>query len=1557
MKRIELFICMLFLSLLSMGQAYPSLDLSENPDTIKVDGASGYFELRYRTQTELDKQLVITQLNSFLEQQSWTWVRVIEMVPTSSFTGILVVRVEENTTGEPRWCVFLSLLTGKPHFVYQYGPGAIPRIYSVSGNATIYPGKRTFVTLSGLEQGVTYDLYRGTVLQVSLPGTGSPLKFLVTTDGNYTIKATRGDVSRNMNGSARVSYYGVLEEKIVVSASPRVMLSKDGETKMIPFSLVSDYPQGRAELEEITRSVLAGECVTWDSTFVLGFVIPASPIEGQVVIGCGPNCSDTTKQSFFVVNVVDRILIQASQAPGGILEVYNLSGGGEIAEGTTGTVALSGQQPFVDYKLYCNDVLVERSSISNQRFSGLRTYGRYRVKALKDGREAWMNGVVGIWPKITRSVVGGGGTIVNSQPVSITLPESQSTLTYRLLKGGTVVASRAGTGGVLSFSVSETGTYTMEAGLQDYFVPMTGSVTVDRDNGIHYTSTEHHVVETIYLDPTTSGEGARTINNVTYLDGFGRKLQEIQVNASPGNTSDIVQVYRYGVQGRVEMDHVPYALAGNHGGFVRDALSSSRWNMFGESEAGYMYTLTGYDNSPLDRVVKRTGPGKNWHVNGKGVTTTYGFNGSNEVRLYRVSGDGSLVLSGYYASGSLQKVTVTDEDGKRVETYTDNQDRAVLVVNVESDDNRLETYSVHDDRGLLRYVLSPEASARVGTTSTRFSEVIRLFGYYHEYDRFGRLILKQLPGCDPVYLVYDNRDRLVMSQDGKQRAENADKWSYSLYDGQNRVIETGEVVLTGTGRSHRDLQDSASGSDNYVPAGNRSPLQYTLYDNYIATTRVPVLAFQPTTGYAAGYHELVTGLVTSVRTRVLGSSPEQWLTTTTYYDDRCRVIQTVSDNVEGFTSRVDARYDFVGNVVGQRESHRVSASRTDVLEVENSYDDRGRLLSSTTRLNGGNPATVEYTYDAVGRLVGKTRGTVTETLAYNARGWLTSKESVPFKMKLRYEIPEGGGVACWNGNISEWEWQQGSNVALMYGFAYDGVNRLLETTQKQKSGTAWSTLSGSYLERGLSYDRNGNLKTLQRTAGGSLVDNLVYTCTGNQLTGLTENVASTLAGDVYSRGGSASGTYAYDKNGNMINDSRRALDFGYNVLNLLSEVKTTGGVLKAKYVYLADGTRSRVRDNGGVNGFDYLGSLTYRKSGTGLQLESANFGDGVIRPGDTDGGQMEVDYFLTDHLGSVRVIVDGTGKALERNDYYPFGARYARSDYPQLAVNRYKYNGKEEQVTGDLGFLDYGARMYDSGLGRWFGMDKLSEEYKLLSPYNYTSNNPVNIVDPDGNYMDWFMNELTGDIYYNSTYKKGDETKIDGVGWTWLGPNGMFSNKKYTGIVSDVFEIWNSGLAFKMEMNFFKSDKFGFYGVESGEALFKGENAIKFMSSYGYKLRPKIYNYYDDISIDFHPEAEGQVQIPRDNSYIEKIFTYQYVHESRGLLKSRIMKTYWTSLDGPNYIGFSPVYTMRERSLTLRQDFYFKGGNSKAVNFIQKVIPWQFLYEQVLEKLINKKKK
>jgi hypothetical protein len=46
-------------------------------------------------------------------------------------------------------------------------------------------------------------------------------------------------------------------------------------------------------------------------------------------------------------------------------------------------------------------------------------------------------------------------------------------------------------------------------------------------------------------------------------------------------------------------------------------------------------------------------------------------------------------------------------------------------------------------------------------------------------------------------------------------------------------------------------------------------------------------------------------------------------------------------------------------------------------------------------------------------------------------------------------------------------------------------------------------------------------------------------------------------------------------------------------------------------------------------------------------------------------------------------------------------------------------------VTGNLEWLDYGARMYDSGLGRWFGVDPFQESFISLSPYNYCSGNPM----------------------------------------------------------------------------------------------------------------------------------------------------------------------------------------------------------------------------------------
>ena len=319
--------------------------------------------------------------------------------------------------------------------------------------------------------------------------------------------------------------------------------------------------------------------------------------------------------------------------------------------------------------------------------------------------------------------------------------------------------------------------------------------------------------------------------------------------------------------------------------------------------------------------------------------------------------------------------------------------------------------------------------------------------------------------------------------------------------------------------------------------------------------------------------------------------------------------------------------------------------------------------------------------------------------------------------------PVAGAIACYNGNISEWEWQQGTNVEQLYGFTYDPVSRLKETNQYRHAGTTWSVSPNDYVEKGITYDRNGNILTLQRTGNGTLADNLSYTYTGNQLTALQESVRTSLPEDIYQPGATPNGTYEYDANGNMKKDSRKSLTFNYNYLNLLSVVKENNAV-KASYRYLADGTKVSVRNGNGNTGYDYEGSFVYTVTNNTPTLEAVHFTDGQLKA-------TGVNYTLTDHLGSVRALVDANGTLLEQNDYYPFGSRHVNASYAS-AENRYTFNGKEEQDLFDLNMYDFGARMYDSSIARWATVDPLCEKYNSETIYGYCMNNPIAFIDPEG---------------------------------------------------------------------------------------------------------------------------------------------------------------------------------------------------------------------------------
>ena len=233
---------------------------------------------------------------------------------------------------------------------------------------------------------------------------------------------------------------------------------------------------------------------------------------------------------------------------------------------------------------------------------------------------------------------------------------------------------------------------------------------------------------------------------------------------------------------------------------------------------------------------------------------------------------------------------------------------------------------------------------------------------------------------------------------------------------------------------------------------------------------------------------------------------------------------------------------------------------------------------------------------------------------------------------------------------------------------------------------------------------------------------------------------------------SANGGFtAYNTAGYTYDDiGRLGLNLSYNHLNLVSEVGDASGTL-AHYSYLSDGTKlssERVDGSGTV----YRGSLVYLKDENGgLSL------DCVI----TDGGRIAAKrdasgavtayhalYNLTDHLGSVRAVVDGdTGAVIETNDYYPFGKRIpvtspAASTDSATGPNRWYFSGKESQsfLSADIPFLDFGARMYDPTIARWITSDPLGEKNLLNSTYSYCSGNPICIVDPFGK-DEWDINK------------------------------------------------------------------------------------------------------------------------------------------------------------------------------------------------------------------------
>ena len=707
------------------------------------------------------------------------------------------------------------------------------------------------------------------------------------------------------------------------------------------------------------------------------------------------------------------------------------------------------------------------------------------------------------------------------------------------------------------------------------------------------------------------------------------------------------------------------------------------------------YSRLSYESSPLKRVIRASGPGADWH-NGHPAGIAYTMNLTSspyDCTNYSVGDTGGLVNNGIFMPAQLFVTQITDEDGNVSYTFTDKLDRLLLERRMKGGEAH-DTYYVYDRSNRLCFVLQPMYQ----TTPD-----LDRYSFQYRYDGHDNCVYKKLPGAQPTEYVYDSNDRMVFSQDGNRRLLATGNWTYYKYDGFGRLTEQGLCT-------------------NKVTASGTTVHIRNYYDDYsfVGSTGFPAGSFVlDTSGYGKGF---LTGSVITV----LGSGTQ--LYAAYYYDIKGRMVKTVQSNLLGGYDVTSTTYTFTDNPSTVTHTHTASGKPTRTEVYTYSYDHADRVSKVEHTLGGTKVTLATYGYDNLGRLQSKSlHGSAANklTYAYNVRSWLTGISGSKFTQNLYYNT--GNGTAKYNGSISSMTWQAGDDSTVRgYKFTYDGLDRIQNAIYGETASL--STNINRFSENVSEYDKNGNIKSLQRygRTGASaygMLDNLTYTLNGNQLTRVDDAVTASAynGGFEFKDGVKQSNEYAYDANGNLTKDLNKGItDIQYNCLNLPSVVTFSDGST-ITYTYAADGTKLKTvhKIGGTTTTTDYCGNVIYENGVQKLLLTE----EGYVTLSDS-----KYHYYLKDHQGNNRVVINQSGTVEETNHYYPFGGVFASTGNAQP----YKYNGKEYDSKKGLNWYDYGARHYDAALGRFTTNDPLAEKYFNTGLYAYCLNNPVRFIDPTG---------------------------------------------------------------------------------------------------------------------------------------------------------------------------------------------------------------------------------
>jgi len=882
--------------------------------------------------------------------------------------------------------------------------------------------------------------------------------------------------------------------------------------------------------------------------------------------------------------------------------------------------------------------------------------------------------------------------------------------------------------------------------------------------GLKAQTTTENYIKTIECLDATCTEKKET---VVYFDGLGREKQILQVEASPTGKTIAVPI-EYDGFGRQAKDYLPVPLSSNTNAFSANAEIIGTGSSFYSGEPAYSEKT--FEDSPLNRVLAQSAPGNTWKKGGgHEIQFQYQTNSTGEVKRYDVVGN-NVVQNEFYSPGSLYKIVTTDENGQPIQEFKDKEERIVLKrihtpsTDANNSSGNHDTFYIYDIYGNLRFVIPP-LLADLAITPANLDEL----GYQYIYDDKNRLIEKKLPGKGWEYMVYDKQNRLVASRDSQN------DWIFTKYDQFGRVVYTGTLAssdrsslqtaynnstilnekrLTSGGVSNNGLTNILYSNEAY-PTSFLKLLSVNYYDHYNGLAVTPA----STDGQSVvGADEIKTkGLAVASFTNVIGTT--EWSKGYTFYDAKYirPIANQLINNLGGYTTTASV-LDFRGKVKKTTTKHKRDNGATELTLVDEfDYYPNELLKYQAHQINGGIKEYIaQNSYNEINQLITKGVGNSNQSTPlqtvdykYNIRGWLTDINDVNnlgtgtykdlFSFALHYdELFPGYGFrpGKYNGNISQVRWNTTTaGVIRNYVYEYDDLNRL----------TGSYYIKGNYIvgdayNEYARYDKNGNIKKMWRSGNQDVsgqiiwIDDLDYTyqTNSNKLLAVKDHHGNSTGSFI--DGNTTGNDYAYDVNGNLIQDLNKEITkISYNHLNLPTEVLWSS-TKKINYSYDASGVKLRktVTDGTKITTTDYLGGFQYKDD----VLQFFPTAEGYVNV--TNGNAFNYVYNYTDHLGNIRVSYqkesNGSLKVLEENNYYPFGLKHEGYNNTNLANQnyKYKYQGQELQDEFGLGWYNYRYRNYDPTIGRFFGVDPISEDYYNISTYQFAHNNPVWKIEIEG---------------------------------------------------------------------------------------------------------------------------------------------------------------------------------------------------------------------------------